>query len=104
ETVQRPRRGQTKQRSQPAGEKPRENPGARHERLAAERLRSVPPIFTQIVAQIGQMSLDHWNSQGPALAISTIAWAKACGASCGRLCPMPPVMIRCSYLAENFFA
>src|SRR5262249_33506067 len=79
-------------------------PEARHERLAAERLRSVPPIFTQIVAQIGQMSLDHLDSQRSGLAISTIAWAKASGASCGRLCPMPPVMVRCSYLPENFLA
>jgi hypothetical protein len=38
------------------------------------------------------------------LATSTTAWAKACGASCGRLCPMPPAMFRCSYLPENFFA
>src|ERR1700693_408801 len=35
---------------------------------------------------------------------STIAWAKACGASCGRLCPMPPLMVRCAYLPENFLA
>ena len=27
---------------------------------------------------------------------------KACGASCGRLCPMPPVMRRWAYLPENF--
>jgi hypothetical protein len=32
---------------------------------------------------------------------STTAWAKACGASCGRLCPMPPVISRCEYLPEN---
>src|SRR6185437_11229108 len=32
------------------------------------------------------------------------AWAKACGASCGRLCPTPPVMSRCAYRPENFFA
>jgi hypothetical protein len=36
--------------------------------------------------------------------ISTMAWAKACGASCGRLWPMPLVMVRCSYLPENFCA
>jgi hypothetical protein len=28
---------------------------------------------------------------------STTALAKACGASCGRLCPMPPLMVRCEY-------
>jgi hypothetical protein len=36
------------------------------------------------------------------LSTSTTAWAKACGASCGRLCPMPPVTIRLSYLPVNF--
>src|SRR5713226_6332555 len=35
-------------------------------------------------------------------ATSTTAWAKACGASWGRLCPMPPSMVRCAYLPENF--
>src|SRR5438552_899359 len=33
---------------------------------------------------------------------SMSAWAKACGASCGRLCPMPPVVRRCSYFPANF--
>ena len=37
-------------------------------------------------------------------ATSMTASAKACGASCGRLCPMPPVMSRCAYLPENFLA
>ena len=37
-------------------------------------------------------------------ATSMTASAKACGASCGRLCPMPPLMSRCSYLPENFLA
>jgi hypothetical protein len=32
---------------------------------------------------------------------STMALAKACGASCGRLWPTPPVMRRYSYLPEN---
>src|SRR5262249_21303774 len=35
---------------------------------------------------------------------STTAGAKACGASCGRLWPMPPMMVRCSYLPVNSFA
>src|SRR5262249_44934019 len=35
-------------------------------------------------------------------ATSTTAWAKACGASCGRLWPTPPVMSRCAYWPENF--
>src|SRR5688572_16848469 len=38
------------------------------------------------------------------MATSMTASAKSCGASCGRLCPMPPVMVRCAYLPENFFA
>ncbi len=33
--------------------------------------------------------------------MSTIAWAKACGASWGRLCPTPPSITRCAYLPEN---
>src|SRR6267154_3481313 len=37
-------------------------------------------------------------------ATSTTASAKACGASWGRLCPMPPVIVRCAYLPENFLA
>src|SRR5262249_53493459 len=37
-------------------------------------------------------------------ATSTTAWANACGASCGRLCPMPPVRFRCSYFPENLLA
>lgn len=32
---------------------------------------------------------------------STTACAKACGASWGKLCPMPPVMTRCEYLPVN---
>ena len=35
---------------------------------------------------------------------STTASAKACGASCGRLWPMPPLMFRCEYLPENILA
>ena len=35
---------------------------------------------------------------------STTALAKACGASCGRLCPTPPVISRCAYLPTNFAA
>ena len=30
------------------------------------------------------------------LSTSLTAWANACGASCGRLCPMPPVITRCA--------
>src|SRR6516164_4846991 len=32
---------------------------------------------------------------------STTASAKACGASWGRLCPMPPSMVRCEYAGEH---
>ncbi len=32
---------------------------------------------------------------------SSIAWAKSSGASCGRLWPMPPVRVRCTYLPVN---
>src|SRR2546430_1871021 len=38
------------------------------------------------------------------LSTSTIAWAKAWGASCGKLCPIPPEMVRCAYLPENLLA
>ena len=38
---------------------------------------------------------------GQNAATSATAWAKACGASWGRLCPMPPSIVRCSYLPEN---
>src|ERR1700689_1479296 len=33
-----------------------------------------------------------------------MASAKACGASCGRLCPTPPPTTRCSYLPVNLLA
>lgn len=36
------------------------------------------------------------------LSASTIARANACGASWGRLCPMPPSTVRCAYSPENF--
>ena len=32
---------------------------------------------------------------------STTAWARACGASWGRLCPTPPSISLCSYRPEN---
>ena len=35
---------------------------------------------------------------------SRTASTKACGASWGRLCPIPPVMVRWAYLPENFAA
>ena len=35
------------------------------------------------------------------LSASSIAWAKSSGASCGRLWPMPPVRVRCTYLPVN---
>ena len=41
---------------------------------------------------------DQWP------ATSRTASANAFGASCGRLCPMPPVMSRCEYFPENFLA
>ena len=33
-----------------------------------------------------------------------MASAKAFGASCGRLCPIPPFIVRCIYLPVNFLA
>ena len=53
------------------------------------------------------MALARWRTRANAdqiLATSTTASAKACGASWGRLCPMPPLMSRCAYLPENFLA
>ena len=38
------------------------------------------------------------------LSASSIAAAKSCGASCGRLWPMPPVSVRCRYLPVNHAA
>ena len=35
---------------------------------------------------------------------SMIASANALGASCGRLCPTPPLIVLCTYLPLNFFA
>ena len=39
-------------------------PETRHECLAAERLRRVSPIFTQVIPQIRQMGLDHMDFRG----------------------------------------
>src|SRR5262249_27103554 len=41
---------------------------------------------------------------GQYLSTSITAWANACGASWGRLCPMPPVTSRCAYRPENLLA
>jgi hypothetical protein len=35
---------------------------------------------------------------------SRTASANSAGASWGRLCPMPPSIVRCEYLPENFIA
>ena len=55
-----------------------------------------------ITAFVGKQAALIGLDQPPAT--STVACAKACGASCGRLWPMPPLMVRCSYLPVNFFA
>src|SRR5262245_15562149 len=62
------------------------------QRLVRE-LRQTRTVRTDLSAGVDQVA-----------AISTTAWAKACGASCGRLCPIPPVMCLCSYFPENLFA
>ena len=41
----------------------------------------------------------HGEYQKPSTSMTALA--KASGASCGRLCPMPPVMVRCAYLPAN---
>jgi glutathione S-transferase len=56
-----------------------------------------PPI-------LGSRHPQHARDRQPLLATSTIAWANACGASWGRLWPMPPSIVRCSYLPVNFLA
>ena len=54
----------------------------------------------QMRAQIpsGTRTLDV---RGQKPSASAIAWAKAWGASWGRLCPTPPSITRCAYLPEN---
>src|SRR5436309_843863 len=52
----------------------------------------------------GLPSVEDANSFDQKRSTSMTACAKAWGASCGRLCPMPPVMVRCAYLPENFLA
>jgi hypothetical protein len=54
-------------------------------------------------SQARKASLRHKNRR-QALSTSMIAFAKASGASSGRLCPMPPAMSRCSYLPTYFLA
>ena len=51
-----------------------------------------------LLLHVRLICLLQWSST------STTAWAKACGASWGRLWPMPPPMTRCEYGPENFLA
>ena len=62
------------------------------------------PFTFSPLKQLGQKIVAGCFDGDQSLATSTIAWANACGASCGRLCPMPPVMVRCSYVPVNLLA
>jgi FixJ family two-component response regulator len=74
------------------------------------RAASLPHLVNMAaVLRVGRCRLgserEHITKGMPQnVSTSTIAFANACGASCGRLWPMPPAIRRCSYLPENFFA
>jgi transcriptional regulator of acetoin/glycerol metabolism len=63
---------------------------------------------TTLYRRIRQLGLDGYEGSSDAEphqpSASTTASVNACGASWGRLCPMPPVIVRCSYLPVNLAA
>ncbi len=62
------------------------------------------PVVGELAAGSAQ---DRSTRPSPPLqyaSTSEIASANASGASCGRLCPTPPEMVRGSYLPENLAA
>src|SRR2546421_4615164 len=76
-----------------------------------ERRRIEPtgrPVETGQVTLDGQRSRpcvpEHAEQAHFAPPTSMTAWAKASGASWRRLCPIPPSIVRCEYLPENFLA
>src|SRR4029079_2043736 len=79
-----------------------QNPGVGRKIDIPGPTRAAPNLFC--FAYHVRLLFTGASSAAQNLATSTTAWAKACGASWGRLCPIPPVMVRCSYLPENFFA
>ena len=62
-----------------------------------------PDLGFKAIAPCGPLLHEVSADQLPA-PMSMTAWAKSFGASCGRLCPTPPAMSRCSYLPVNLFA
>jgi hypothetical protein len=59
----------------------------------------------EVLAYTGtRVSIGGVIFTGQSQSTSMIASAKACGASCGRLCPMPPSTTRCWYLPVNLLA
>src|SRR5712671_6478621 len=72
--------------------------------VAARRLRARTGLLDHGSLPFAFMRLLVPPAIDQISATSTTASAKACGASWGRLCPMPPVMVRCAYLPENFLA
>ena len=76
--------------------------------LRSERRRIEPagrPVETGHVALRRQGSVAAQAEQAHFTApTSRTASANASGASCGRLCPTPPSMVRCEYGPENFAA
>ena len=67
-------------------------------------------IVISVVWSDGNLRTATGQSAGPgqvdqaSAATSTMASAKARGASWGRLCPIPPLMVRCAYFPENILA
>jgi hypothetical protein len=80
-----------------------------HRRTKADRGASERPgDASRLAMATGQSSISRQSccfqpNQAP-FSTSITASAKACGASCGRLWPMPPVIVRCEYFPENFLA
>lgn len=65
--------------------------------------REISLIMPGVPPQVGLSALLTSAASQSRTTAST-ASANASGASCGRLCPMPPVMSRCWYLPVNCLA
>ncbi len=59
--------------------------------VARRRWKSYESSFCLFVLRLRTGNLNNLLGEGS-------------GVSCGRLCPIPPASVRCSYLPENFFA
>ncbi|HEX8997296.1 MAG TPA: hypothetical protein VF812_14810 [Ktedonobacterales bacterium] len=61
-------------------------------RIRAREIWRIPEPFLEQAQDDATLLTLAMGDQNPST--STTAWANACGASCGRLCPTPPATVR----------